>query len=935
MEPIDYLSPSSSLEILLVRRLLSALSVTAAVPVLIAVPVTSRPSVTPHAVAPHITTLALRGAAAHGIAAADTGQRATKRFDLVGASWPAGVLAAGSQLQVRVHQSSGWSDWSDLGASDAGPDRASADSRRAATTHPQTVTAEPLWVGTADGVDARVVTHGRIATGLPDSVRVVLVDGGTSDADAHPGAAMPVGSDVADASAGRPTIYTRAQWGADESLRLRACSGGPSYGSTITMGFIHHTDNANGYSQSQVPSIIRSIYAYHVNSNGWCDIGYNFLVDRFGRIWEGRYGGITKPVIGAHTGGFNTDTFGASLIGNFASTAPSSAMLTAVEKLFAWKLGSYYRDPVGKTTVTAGYFSGSRYSTGQRVTFNTISGHRDADFTTCPGGAAYSDLGSIRTAVRRDMGTGFVAPSLSKTSIRMAGGSVSVAAGAVSALSWSLQVTDPSGAVVRAITGTADRTTPVTARWNLTDSTGTPVLPGLYTLTLTGSSTAGATALPFTTHVTVTPPVSLTVPTRATYQRSITPSGTGRPNGSVSVAVSSGGVVTYLGQQSVASDGTWRMTSTPVTAAHDLTWSVTDPNTSYVAKLTTRVTPSIGSPTTTALVRSGNALTVTGTALPDNANTVTVMTQPAGATAGSAAVAVPVNATDGTWQAAFTPTSPTKFWVRDSRNLTSGSSFVYPVDPASASAPASGYAARTVRVTGNAGNAPAPVTLQSRIGRASYATVATTTAGTNGAFRMTLPIPDSAGKTLDWRVTTRYGPAATGSLSILATFPPTATGPATAHWNTTRNLTGTAVPGDLVTIWTRPVGTTTWVQAGSTRTPSSKQWTFPLTFTRDIEWRVTSKSGTSSTGRTVITPSIYAPSSVTSGAKAVVRGWAIPGSSLTLYHSSVGSTVWYAAKTITVAADGSWSSTRYPSAPTRYRATSRGHTSRTVTVSTS
>jgi hypothetical protein len=461
------------------------------------------------------------------------------------------------------------------------------------------------------------------------------------------------------------------------------------------------------------------------------------------------------------------------------------------------------------------------------------------------------------------------------------------------------------------------------------------VQPGVYTLTLTGATSGGATALPFTTRVTVTPPVSLTVPTRATYKRSVTPSGTGRPNRTVSVSVSSGGVLTYLGEQPVAADGTWWLTSTPVTAAHDLTWSVTDPYTSYVARRTTKVTPSIGSPTSTALVRSGNALTISGTALPDGANTVTLMAQPSGATSASPATTVPVNTTDGTWQTAFTPTSPTKFWVRDSRNLTSGSSFVYPVDPASASAPASGYAARSVRVSGNAGNAPAPVTLQSRIGRASYATVATTTAGSDGAFHVWLPIPDAAGKTLDWRITTGYGPAAAGTLSILATFPPTASGPATAHWNTTHNLTGTAVPGDLVTVWTRPVGKTSWVQAGSTRTSSSKQWTFPLTFTRDIEWQATTKSGTSTTGRTVITPSIYAPSSVPAGTKAVVHGWAIPGSSLTLYRSAPGSTVWTAVKTVTVAADGRWSINRYPHTAMRFRATSRGHTSRTITVSTS
>src|SRR3954447_14141984 len=184
---------------------------------------------------------------------------------------------------------------------------------------------------------------------------------------------------MAEAAQSQPTIYTRAQWGADEHLRLRACPKGPDYSSTIKMGFIHHTDGPNGYTAAQVPSILRSIYAYHVESNGWCDIGYNFLVDRFGRIWEGRYGGITKPVLGAHTGGFNTDSFGASLIGNFTSTTPPAAMLSAVEKLFAWKLGTNYANPLGKAQMLAGSFSGSRFAAGSRVTFNVVSGHRDAD----------------------------------------------------------------------------------------------------------------------------------------------------------------------------------------------------------------------------------------------------------------------------------------------------------------------------------------------------------------------------------------------------------------------------------------------------------------------------------------------------------------------------------------------------------------------------
>ena len=101
---------------------------------------------------------------------------------------------------------------------------------------------------------------------------------------------------------------------------------------------MHHTVNSNGYSRDQVPSIIRGIYAYHTQSRGWSDVGYNFLVDRFGRIWEGRYGGVARPVVGAHTLGYNDYSFAMSAIGNFDVTGAPSAMLDAYGRLFAWKL---------------------------------------------------------------------------------------------------------------------------------------------------------------------------------------------------------------------------------------------------------------------------------------------------------------------------------------------------------------------------------------------------------------------------------------------------------------------------------------------------------------------------------------------------------------------------------------------------------------------
>ena len=102
-----------------------------------------------------------------------------------------------------------------------------------------------------------------------------------------------------------PPIVTRAGWGADEALR----SGAPLYG-VVRCAFVHHTVNGNTYSRSQAPALVRGIYYYPRRSNGWRDIGYNFLIDRFGTIYEGRYGGVAKAVIGAQVLGFNSMSTG-------------------------------------------------------------------------------------------------------------------------------------------------------------------------------------------------------------------------------------------------------------------------------------------------------------------------------------------------------------------------------------------------------------------------------------------------------------------------------------------------------------------------------------------------------------------------------------------------------------------------------------------------
>ncbi|MEV2248805.1 peptidoglycan recognition protein [Streptomyces sp. NPDC049970] len=190
----------------------------------------------------------------------------------------------------------------------------------------------------------------------------------------------------------RPRIVTRKGWGADESLRERAFA----YTSTVKAAFIHHSATGNNYTCAQAPSVLRGIYRYHVKSSGWRDIGYNFAVDKCGNIYEGRAGGVTKAVLGAHTLGFNTNSTGIAVLGTYSSKNPPAAAVTAIAKLTAWKLGLFGRNPKGKVTLVSG--GSGKYKKGAKVKLNVISGHRDGFATECPGIRLYKKLGTARTS---------------------------------------------------------------------------------------------------------------------------------------------------------------------------------------------------------------------------------------------------------------------------------------------------------------------------------------------------------------------------------------------------------------------------------------------------------------------------------------------------------------------------------------------------------
>ncbi|MET9930697.1 MULTISPECIES: peptidoglycan recognition protein [unclassified Streptomyces] len=190
----------------------------------------------------------------------------------------------------------------------------------------------------------------------------------------------------------RPAITTRKGWGADESIREKTFV----YTNTIKAAFVHHSATGNNYTCAQAPSVLRSIYRYHVLSSGWRDFGYNFAVDKCGNIYEGRAGGVDRPVLGAHTLGFNTSTMGIAVLGTFSKTAPPAASVTAVARLTAWKLGLHGINPVGTVTLTSG--GGNLYAKGTKVKFHAIAGHRDGFATDCPGSLLYGKLGTARTS---------------------------------------------------------------------------------------------------------------------------------------------------------------------------------------------------------------------------------------------------------------------------------------------------------------------------------------------------------------------------------------------------------------------------------------------------------------------------------------------------------------------------------------------------------
>lgn len=317
----------------------------------------------------------------------------TSPFSMVGAVWRGSTPFKG-QAQVRVRSSATdrWSGWLDLDVdSTGGSERDHRDSGASGRT-------EPRWVGRSDAVQVRVTAAANRQA--PDKIRVKLIDPGATPSlapeSSSPGMDprdTPMRADAAAAAIVPPPMTSRAQWGADENLAEP-----PAYGADAKAVVVHPVGGTNEYSCADSRALVKGVQAYHMGDpdHMWNDIGFNFLVDKCGTIFEGRAGGADRPVTGFHTPGFNTDTVGVGLLGDMDAGKPTPAVLESLGRLSAWKLKSYGHDPLGTEVMTATASNG-KYEAGEQATLPTVAGARDVMAASSPDTNLNSKLPVVRS----------------------------------------------------------------------------------------------------------------------------------------------------------------------------------------------------------------------------------------------------------------------------------------------------------------------------------------------------------------------------------------------------------------------------------------------------------------------------------------------------------------------------------------------------------
>ncbi|NNF69570.1 MAG: hypothetical protein HKN01_07335, partial [Acidimicrobiia bacterium] len=303
-------------------------------------------------------------------------------FTMVGLSWPDDGALPG-EAWFRTRSAGEWGPWRLLTLDDDhGPDIGTAEAARSIPS------SAVVWVGSADAVQFRTMetSAGAAATLIDTTDR-------TRPLSQRLGQLLTPTTPSAVGTPGQPLVLPRAEWDpggtcvpVDEPDLVQ-----------VTHAFVHHTTGTNSYTESEVGSRVLGICLFHLNTRGWNDIAYNFLIDKFGNIWEGRAGGIDKGVQGAHTQGFNSYSMGVAYIGDHSSSEPTPAAEQSIMELLAWKFGVHNVDPSNIATLIS---KGSAlWEQGVPVSLHPVSGHLDAQATSCPGAACYNRLPDYRATV--------------------------------------------------------------------------------------------------------------------------------------------------------------------------------------------------------------------------------------------------------------------------------------------------------------------------------------------------------------------------------------------------------------------------------------------------------------------------------------------------------------------------------------------------------
>lgn len=317
--------------------------------------------------------------------AALSAQRETRPFLLAGITWNADDKQQILTADARVLENDEWTDWSAL---DILPTRPGDE--RTGT--------EPLITNGAHGIQVRVLTESGTE---PEGLEVALVNPGESDNDAvdQPQTDVPSTANASSADGIKPNVIPREKWMGDGQEKYTTWKS--DYSARLDAMYLHHTAGTNNYASDGGAAIVRGVYNYHARTLGWGDIGYQFLVDKYGNIFEGRHDAIEALPVGAQAGGYNSGTIGVSALGNYETAKPTSKLLNSVAQVFAWKAYENGLDPRGTAQLLTGTSSKSslKASIGSWVTVPTILAHRDTNYTACPGINLYKKMDEIRANV--------------------------------------------------------------------------------------------------------------------------------------------------------------------------------------------------------------------------------------------------------------------------------------------------------------------------------------------------------------------------------------------------------------------------------------------------------------------------------------------------------------------------------------------------------